>query len=96
MSDEIKVLRQRAVNAESRVRELEASIEGDPSWLQAKNARQRAMLRRLTQRVTAQRIVLRVLSETGRGPDEDDWVKIREMLTEELDAELVKAGLIPE
>jgi hypothetical protein len=55
----------------------------DESWLQAKNAAQRAALDRLHSTVVRQRFQLRVINELGRGLTVEEFLKARDTLDNE-------------
>lgn len=81
MSQEVAVLKEQLLQAHENIRALRAEVSAlkaeDPqekmSWMQVKCDRQKRALRRLNNRVVAQRFVLALINENGRGLTQEEW-----------------------
>jgi hypothetical protein len=66
-----------------RAQESYRQAKADESWLQAKNAAQRAALDRQHSTIVRQRFQLRTLNELGRGLTVEEFLKARDALDNE-------------
>ena len=81
MSQDSEVLKEQLLQAHETIRGLRLEINAlkaeDPqakmTWMQMKADRQKIALRRLNSRVTAQRFVLALINEAGRGLTQEEW-----------------------